>query len=212
MGWRVSWMHTDGGNPRCCMQSSPKSWKNRHCKQRELAKWVLTRGNGAHSLDQTLLLSTFLQTLGYYCRVGSNRASASESWADQLHQKKKKDKCEIVILPYQELNTVSYAVYIPLFSPINKTLFMQSTDSCLYIKRISLLSTRKLSFHFSKLLDEHLSLEVTPRIWTQPLLPVKPWQKGYASKWILSFLSLPKASNSSFSYIQAAWCPVKTIH
>lgn len=127
-------------------------------------------------------------------------------------KKKKKDKCEIVILPYQELNTVSYAVYIPLFSPINKTLFMQSTDSCLYIKRISLLSTRKLSFHFSKLLDEHLSLEVTPRIWTQPLLPVKPWQKGYASKWILSFLSLPKASNSSFSYIQAAWCPVKTIH
>lgn len=151
--------------------------------------------------------------VGYYCRgAGSNWASASESlWELSRPASPKKDECEIVIVTYQELNTVSYAVYIPLFSPINKTLFMKSTESCVQMKRISLLSTRKLSFIFPKLLDGHLSLEVTPRIWTQPLLPVKSWQKGYTSKWILSFLSLPKASNSIFGYIQAVWYPVKTI-
>lgn len=50
------------------------------------------------------------------------------------------------------------------FSSINKTLLIKSTESCLQMKKISLLSTRKFSFNLPKLLDGHLGLEVTPKI------------------------------------------------
>lgn len=96
-----------------------------------------------------------------------------------LQEVRKQLKAELTSFPQKDdlnSNTPGVKYCLPCclstFSSINKTLF-KSTESCLQMKKITLLSNRKFSFNFRKLLDGHLGLELTPRISTQPLLPVK---------------------------------------
>lgn len=185
-----------------------KSWKTRN-RLLTLA-WRVRTGErewqGSPQPESDLAAHQDLTSPSWTWDVAAGGREAPESWANHLPQNRWLSNSNIPGVKYCLLYCLSTFLFVPLI----KHCYIKSTESRLQMKEISLLSTRKFSFHFPKLLDRHLGLEVTPRIWTELLLPVKSQKKGCTSKWSLSGPSLPKASNSSFSFCQND--PVKTIH